>query len=161
MRIGVISDTHGLLRPEVLPALRGCDHILHAGDVGQASILIALRSLAPVTTIRGNVDRSGLCGELPATETVSLAGRLFYLVHNIDDLDLNPAVAGISAVIYGHTHQATTRWKDGVLYFNPGSVGPRRFHLPITLGILECTSDELHPQVLSPQIVSLDCADQE
>ncbi|HUZ05027.1 MAG TPA: metallophosphoesterase family protein [Acidobacteriaceae bacterium] len=149
MRIGVISDTHGLLRPEVIPALRGCEHILHAGDVGDASILESLRAIAPVTAIRGNIDRSGPCASLQVTEAVTLAGRLFYLVHNIDDLDLNPAAAGIGAVLYGHSHQSAIDWKDGVLYFNPGSAGPRRFRLPVTLGILECTSGGMQPQVLS------------
>lgn len=160
MRIGIVSDTHSLLRPEVLPALAGCDHILHAGDVGQSSILIALRQIAPVTAIRGNVDRSGLCAALPATEMVSLAGRYFYLLHNLDQLDLNPAAAGISAIISGHTHQAKNHCKDGVLYFNPGSIGPRRFHLPITLGILECSADEPTAQ-LTPQIITLDYREEE
>ena len=159
MRIGIVSDTHGLLRPEVLPALQGCDHILHAGDVGQASILIALRQIAPVTAIRGNVDRSGLCGALPETEMVTLGGRVFYLLHNLDDLDLNPKAASVSAVIYGHTHEAATRWKDDVLYLNPGSIGPRRFHLPITLSILEL--DITQPdRKLAPEIITLSCREE-
>lgn len=156
MRIGVISDTHGLLRATVLPTLRGCDHILHAGDVGDPSILESLRTIAPVTVIRGNIDSHGPCAFLPATEAVTLAERLFYLVHSIDELDLNPAAAGIAAVLYGHSHQPAIHWKDGVLYFNPGSAGPRRFRLPITLGILECT-----PSALKPQILSLEGTDQE
>jgi hypothetical protein len=149
IRVGVISDTHGLLRPEALVALRGCDHILHAGDVGDASILESLRRIAPVTAIRGNIDQRGLCAALPATETVVLDGHLLYLVHSIDDLDLNPAAAGIAAVVYGHSHQAAIYWERDVLYFNPGSAGPRRFGLPITLGVLECTSTGLRPQILS------------
>ena len=149
MRVGVLSDTHGLLRPEVLPALLGCEHILHAGDVGDASILDVLRTVAPVTAIRGNIDGTGPCAALPATEAVTLAGHLFYLVHSIDDLDLHPAAAGIAAVIYGHSHQAAMDWKDGVLYFNPGSAGPRRFRLGVTLGILECTPAEITPQIFS------------
>ncbi len=156
MRIGILSDTHGLLRPEVLPALQSCEHILHAGDVGQAAILIALRQIAPVTAIRGNVDRSGLCGALPETEMVTLGGRVFYLLHNLDDLDINPRAAGVSAVIYGHTHEAAMRWKDDVLYLNPGSIGPRRFHLPVTLAILEC--DGVQPNLkLTPEIITLYC----
>ncbi len=149
MRIGVLSDTHGLLRAEALAALRGCDHILHAGDVGDPAILEALRKLAPVTAIRGNIDQHGPCAELPATEAVLLDGRWFYLVHSIDDLDLNPAAAGMHAVIYGHSHQPAIEWKHGVLYFNPGSAGPRRFRLPITIGILECGSTGLQPKIIS------------
>ena len=149
MRIGVISDTHGLLRPEVLPALAGCDHILHAGDVGDASILDVLRTIAPMTAIRGNIDRNGPCAALPTTEAITLGERLFYLVHSIDDLDLHPAAAGIAAVLYGHSHQAAMDWKDGILYFNPGSAGPRRFHLPITVGLLECIPGKITPRILS------------
>ncbi len=160
MRIGILSDTHGLLRPEVIPALAGCEHILHAGDVGEASILIALRQIAPVTAIRGNVDRSGLCAALPATEMISLAGRWFYLLHNLDELDIDPAAAGVAAVIYGHTHQAKSHWKNGVLYLNPGSVGPRRFHLPVTLSLLECSAEEPTAE-LAPQIITLDCREEE
>ncbi|HEX4023044.1 MAG TPA: metallophosphoesterase family protein [Acidobacteriaceae bacterium] len=156
MRIGVISDTHGLLRATVLPALQGCDHILHAGDVGDPSILTSLRAIAPVTAIRGNIDRTGPCASLPTTEAVPLAGRLFYLVHSIDDLDLTPAAAGIAAVLYGHSHQPAIDWKDGILFFNPGSAGPRRFRLPITLGILECA-----PSALKPHILFLESTDQE
>ncbi|HUZ05193.1 MAG TPA: metallophosphoesterase family protein [Acidobacteriaceae bacterium] len=149
MRIGVLSDTHGLLRAEALAALRGCDHILHAGDVGDPAILEALRKLAPVTAIRGNIDQHGSCAALPATEAVLLDGHWFYLVHSIDDLDLNPVAAGMDAVIYGHSHQPAIEWKQDVLYFNPGSAGPRRFRLPITIGILECGSAELQPQIIS------------
>ncbi len=121
MRLGVLSDTHGLLRPEVLPALVGVDHILHAGDVGKPEILDALRRIAPVTAIRGNIDLSGPCAELPATEAIELGGHLFYLVHALPDLDLNPEAAGIAAVLYGHSHKPSITWKDEVLYLNPGS----------------------------------------
>jgi putative phosphoesterase len=147
MRIGVISDTHGLLRPEALQALAGCAHILHAGDVGEPAILDALRTIAPLTAIRGNVDREGLCGALPATEAVELAGKLFYLVHRREDLDLDPQGAGVAAVIYGHSHQPEIAWTRGVLYINPGSAGPRRFSLPVTLGFLDCGPDGLTPSL--------------
>ena len=136
MRIGVISDTHGLLRPAALTALQGVAHILHAGDVGDASILTQLAQIAPVTAIRGNIDTSGACADLPSSETVELAGHLLHMVHSLEDLDLNPQQAGISAVIYGHSHKPGTTTKQGVLYLNPGSAGPRRFSLPITLAIL-------------------------
>jgi hypothetical protein len=148
MRIGVISDTHGLLRPEVLQALAGCDHILHAGDVGNDNILDALRTIAPLTAIRGNVDHDGLCGALPATETIDLDRKLFFMIHAREDLDLHPHAAGIAAVIFGHSHQPEISSSHGVLYFNPGSAGPRRFTLPITIGILECSPDGLAPSIV-------------
>ena len=133
MVIGVISDTHGLLRPEALRALAGCEHILHAGDVGEFGILEALGEIAPVTAIRGNVDVSGACGELPGTEAVELGGRLFYLVHSLADLDLDARVAGVDCVVSGHTHRAGIVERGGVLFLNPGSAGPRRFRLPVSL----------------------------
>src|ERR1700742_1548592 len=129
MLIGVISDTHGLLRPEAVAALRGVEHILHAGDVGAIAILDALRKIAPVTAIRGNVDVSGPCAELPATDVVGLGGKLFYLVHSVDGLDINPVAAGVTMVVSGHSHKASVQVRDRVVYFNPGSAGPRRFSL--------------------------------
>jgi uncharacterized protein len=136
MVIGVISDTHGLLRPEALAALRGVEHILHAGDVGEIAILDSLREIAPVTAIRGNVDVRGECAELPATDVVELAGRLFYLVHSVGDLDIEPVAAGVSVVVSGHSHKAAIGMKKGVMYLNPGSAGPKRFSLPVTVGIV-------------------------
>ncbi len=136
MLIGVISDTHGLLRPEALAALRGVEHILHAGDVGDIAILDALREIAPVTAIRGNVDVSGACAELPPTDVVELGDKLFYLVHSVHDLDINPVAAGVAMVVSGHSHKAEVTVRDGVIYFNPGSAGPRRFALPVTVGFV-------------------------
>jgi putative phosphoesterase len=136
MLIGVISDTHGLLRPEALAALAGVEHILHAGDVGEFSILEKLREIAPVTAIRGNVDVSGRCAELPATDVVELDGRGFYLVHSVHDLDINPKVAGVAVVVSGHSHKASVEIKGGVLFFNPGSAAPRRFSKPVTVGFV-------------------------
>jgi putative phosphoesterase len=136
MLIGVISDTHGLMRPEALTALRGVEHILHAGDVGDIAVLDALREIAPVTAIRGNVDIEGACAELPATDVVELGGQLFYLVHSVHGLDINPAAAGVSVVVSGHSHKAAVEMRGGVLYFNPGSAGPRRFSLPVTVGFV-------------------------
>ena len=136
MLVGVISDTHGLLRPEAVAALRGVEHILHAGDVGDIAILDALREIAPVTAIRGNVDVSGACAELPATDVVELGDRLFYLVHSVHDLDINPVAAGVAMVVSGHSHKASVSVRDGVIYFNPGSAGPRRFSLPVTVGFV-------------------------
>jgi len=137
MLIGVISDTHSLLRPEALAALRGSDHILHAGDIGEYEILEQLQQLAPVTAIRGNIDRSGPCSRLPEIEIVDLAGKSIYMLHDRHQLDLDPAAAGIAAVISGHSHHPAIEWRKDVLYFNPGSAGPRRFSLPVSIGFLE------------------------
>src|ERR1700753_856341 len=136
MLIGVISDTHGLMRPEALAALRGVEHILHAGDVGDIAILDALRKIAPVTAIRGNVDTSGPCAERPATDVVELGGKMFYLVHSVHDLDIDPVAAGVAMVVSGHSHKASVAVRGGVVFFNPGSAGPRRFSLPVTVGFV-------------------------
>jgi len=139
MLLAVISDTHGLLRPELLRELRvrgPFDRILHAGDIGDPRILDALNRLAPVTAIRGNVDREGICGQLPATEALELEGCLVYMLHALEDLDLNPTAAQIGVVISGHSHQPSISHRDGVLYLNPGSSGPHRFQLPITFALL-------------------------
>jgi len=147
--IGVISDTHGLLRPAAIEALRGVEHILHAGDVGDASILDALRSVAPVTAIRGNIDVGGPCTHLPATEVVTLHGHTFYMLHDRQALDLDPAAAGFSAVISGHSHKPLLEWRHGVLYMNPGSAGPRRFSLPVSIGLLTIGADGLQPRLVT------------
>jgi putative phosphoesterase len=152
VKIGVVSDTHGLLRPEVLPELRGVDSILHLGDVGDAKILDALREIAPVTAVRGNVDTTGPCSRLPETEVLLIEGGYLYLLHNIDTLHLDPAAAKFSAVLHGHSHKAEIRRHKGVLYFNPGSCGPRRFNLAVTMGFLHLRADG----TLEPQIVKLD-----
>ena len=149
LTIGVISDTHGLLRPEALAALAGVDHILHAGDVGDARILDKLRAIAPLTAIRGNVDVSGVCAALPATDAVELGGRLFYLVHSLHDLDINPAVAGVAAVVSGHSHLAEVQERGGILYLNPGSAGPRRFDLPITLAKVSLTEAGISARIVN------------
>lgn len=140
MTIGVISDTHGLLRPEVVPALAGMERILHLGDVGKASILDELNKIAPVTAIRGNIDRSGPCSELPETDVVLIGEQYIYMLHDLNTLHLDPVAAKFAAVLCGHTHRPCIERKKGVLYFNPGSCGPRRFQLPATIGLL--TLDE-------------------
>ena len=146
--IGVISDTHGLLRPEALPALAGSDHILHAGAVGDAAILDCLRAIAPLTAIRGNIDTHGPCADLPATEAIELSGCLIYILHNLADLDLNPQAAGIGVVLYGHSHQPSITHHEGVLYLNPGSCGPRRFNLPITFARLTLTNAQPTAEII-------------
>jgi len=152
MRIGVISDTHGLLRPEVAPALAGVERILHLGDVGGASILKTLGKIAPVIAIRGNIDREGTCSRLPETEVLLLEGHYIYMLHDLNSLHLDPAAARFAAVLSGHTHKALIEWRKGVLYFNPGSCGPRRFDLRVTVGLLEIGQDS----ALKPEIVHLD-----
>ena len=147
--IGVISDTHGLLRPGAIEALRGVEHILHAGDVGDASILDSLRNVAPVTAIRGNIDVGGPCSHLPATEVVTLDGHTFYMLHDRQALDLDPVAAGFSAVISGHSHKPLIEWRHGVLYMNPGSAGPRRFSLPVSIGLLTIGADGLQPRLVT------------
>lgn len=137
MRIGVISDTHGLLRPEALCALEGVQLIIHAGDVGAPEILTQLKLIAPVFAVRGNVDTEPWAEELPLSTVVEISGFHFYVLHNLRDLDLNPKAAGFDAVVTGHTHQAGQHDDCGVLYLNPGSAGPRRFQLPVTLASLE------------------------
>ena len=132
----ILSDTHHLLRPEVMPHLRGVDGILHAGDIGDIRILDTLRTLAPTIAIRGNIDTSGATAALPAIEARELAGQLVYMLHSLSDLDLNPQAATIAVVISGHTHQPQIETRNGVLFLNPGSCGPRRFSLPVTMAML-------------------------
>jgi putative phosphoesterase len=145
--LGVISDTHGLLRPEAKAALAGCDAIVHAGDIGKPEVLDELATIAPVTAVRGNVDRWA-ARRLPATAVLELAGRDFYVLHDVNELDLDPAAAGFAAVVAGHSHVPSVARKDGVLYLNPGSAGPRRFKLPIALARVRVTVDALEPEIL-------------
>ena len=151
MKLGIVSDTHGLLRPEVAPALNGVEMILHIGDVGKISILKDLEKIAPVTAIRGNVDTEGPCANLPETEVVLADGQYIYMLHDLKSIHLDPAAAKFAAVLHGHTHVPNFYHRKGVLYFNPGSCGPRRFELPVTLGLLTVSADG----VLEPKIVTL------
>jgi putative phosphoesterase len=150
--IGVISDTHGLLRPEAVEALRGSDRILHAGDVGAPEILEALAKLAPVTAIRGNVDTDPWARSLPATEVVEIGGVSIYMLHDRGQLDLKPEAAGFHAVIYGHSHQPKIEERKGVLYFNPGSAGPRRFNLPVSVGRLTIIAGNVKAELIELKI---------
>jgi len=134
--IGVISDTHGLLRPEALAALHGSDYIVHAGDIGDPLILKKLAEIAPVTAIRGNVDREAWARKIPTTNVLEVAGVSIYVLHNLNELDLKPEAGGFRVVVFGHSHVAKQEEKNGVLYFNPGCAGPRRFRLPVTVGRL-------------------------
>lgn len=148
--IGVISDTHGLLRPEAVRALRGADHIIHAGDVGAPEILQQLASIAPgaVTAIRGNVDNADWARGLPETEVVELAGVSIYVLHDLAQLDLKPDAAGFKVVISGHSHVPKQAKRSGVLYFNPGSAGPRRFKLPVTVGKLTVSDGNVRGEIV-------------
>ena len=148
MIIGVISDTHGLLRPEAIEALRGSDHIIHAGDIGKPEILDQLKTIAPVTAVRGNVDGASWAKRIPLTDVVEVSGVSIYVLHILDQLDLKPEAAGFSAVIYGHSHVPSQEMKNGVLYFNPGSAGPKRFKLPITIGKLFLENSKLRGEIV-------------
>ena len=137
MKLGLISDTHGLLREEAVDALRGSELIIHAGDVGKPEILTALETLAPVVAVRGNIDTAPWASRLPATAVAEAAGTLIYVIHDVHDLDLDPAAAGFRIVVSGHSHQPVSSERAGVLYVNPGSAGPRRFQLPVTVARLD------------------------
>ena len=148
MKIGIISDTHGLLRPEAVERLAGVDHIIHAGDIGRPDVISDLRRIAPVTAVRGNVDRDEWAAGYPQTELVKLGGRFFYVLHNLAELDVDPVAAGIDVVVSGHSHQPKIETVDGVVYLNPGSAGPRRFSLPIALATLDLSGDAIRPRIL-------------
>ena len=156
MIVGLISDTHGLLRDEALEALRGSDLIVHAGDVGAPEILAALRALAPVVAVRGNTDTETWASDLPATAVAEAGGTTIYVLHNLRELDLNPAAAGFHVVVSGHTHKPERVERSGVLYLKPGSAGPRRFDLPITvgridLGVAPCSVEIIHLRASVPR----------
>jgi len=148
MIIGVISDTHGLLRPEAVELLRGSEHIIHAGDIGTPEIVGELEKIAPVTAIRGNVDTQAWAQRFAETEVVELGGVFLYVIHDANAIDLNPKAAGFAAVISGHSHKPNQELKDGVLYFNPGSAGPRRFKLPISVGRLTIVDRKVSGEIL-------------
>jgi putative phosphoesterase len=152
--LGVISDTHGLLRREAVEALRGSDRILHAGDVGDPEILEALARIAPVTAIRGNVDTGPWARGLPEAEVVEAGGVSIYMLHDLNRLDLKPEAAGFRVVIYGHSHNPKIEERNGVLYFNPGSAGPRRFKLPVSLGKLTIEAGTVHTELMELKVKS-------
>lgn len=147
LRIGVVSDTHGLLRPETKCLLAGANHIIHGGDIGTPDIVPALRRIAPVTAIRGNVDKGDWAKEFPETELVELAGVSIYVLHDLNALQIDPAAHGINVVISGHSHAPRIRTNDGVLYVNPGSAGRRRFKLPVTLATMDIGPGGLRPVI--------------
>jgi len=147
--VGVISDTHGLLRPEAVDALAGSDLIVHAGDVGDPAILDRLRLIAPVVAVRGNVDTAPWASSLPISDVVDAAGRHLHVLHIVETLDVDPVAAGFAAVIFGHSHQPSSEMKRGVLWLNPGSAGPRRFSLPVTLARLRISTSSLDCEIVN------------
>jgi putative phosphoesterase len=149
--VGVISDTHGLLRDEAVAALQGSELIIHAGDIGKPEVLERLREIAPVHAVRGNNDRDAWASRLPLTEVVEVGGVHAYLLHDIADLDIDPAAAGMAAVITGHSHKPVAEVRDGVLFLNPGSAGPRRFRLPITVARLEIEDGRVRSEIVDLQ----------
>jgi putative phosphoesterase len=149
MMVGVISDTHGLERPEALAALRGAEHIIHAGDIVEPAILQSLAALAPVTAVRGNNDRGPWAKTLPTTAVVPVGGLLVFVLHDLAELDLDPTAAGFRVVVAGHSHQPRQQERDGVLYFNPGSAGPRRFRLPISVGRLHVEAGTVRGELVT------------
>ncbi len=148
MRIGVISDTHGLVREQAVAALHGSDLILHAGDVGSSDVLEALAEIAPVHAVRGNVDRDAWADELPETRTLAIAGHRIHLRHDVAGLDIDPAAEQLDAVIFGHSHKPLVEERSGLLYLNPGSAGPRRFRLPICLALLDVGDSGIVPRIV-------------
>lgn len=148
LRIGLISDTHGLLRPEAVEFLRGCDHIVHGGDIHKPGILEHLARISPVTAVRGNNDKGAWADILPDTELVHFAEKRIYVIHDISQIDIDPHAAQVDVVVYGHSHKPSIEERNGVLYINPGSAGPRRFKLPITVGELSIDNGTLRSRVV-------------
>lgn len=152
MVIGIISDTHGLLRPEARDALKGADLIIHAGDIGNEFILDELGSIAPVVAVRGNMDHEGWARNLKSTEYIEKQDISFYAIHDIAMLDLDPTASGLDVVISGHSHRPSVQSHDGVLYINPGSAGPRRFKLPVSVALLKINGRTLKPEIITLKV---------
>lgn len=148
IRVGLISDTHGLLRPQALAALAGCRQIIHAGDIGDAAILDALRAIAPVTAVRGNNDKGAWADRIPESAVLQVGAIRIYVIHDLAELDLDPAAAGFQVVVAGHSHKPRQEIRAGVLYINPGSAGPRRFTLPVAVARLDVTGAGVVPQLI-------------
>jgi putative phosphoesterase len=150
--VGVISDTHGLLRPQAVAALRGANMIIHAGDVGNPDVIKALEDVAPTFAVRGNIDKGTWAADLPMTELVEVGEQVFYVLHEISQLDFDPAEAGFAAVVFGHSHQPLIETRQGVLFLNPGSAGPRRFKLPIAVARIAVSGRYMHPEILELRV---------
>jgi uncharacterized protein len=148
LRMGLISDTHGLLRPEARSFLEGSDYIVHGGDIGDSKVLEALASIAPVTAVRGNNDRGSWAVHIPETQLLQVGGIFVYAVHDIAQLDIEPGPAGVRVVVSGHSHKPSVEQRDGILYVNPGSAGPRRFKLPISVGELMVVGSDVSARIV-------------
>jgi uncharacterized protein len=146
--IGIISDTHNLLRLEAVNALKGSEIIIHAGDIGSPEIIDRLKNIAPVYAVRGNIDRSPWEDTLPTTDIIEISGKFLYVLHNIHEIDVDPVAAGFDAVISGHSHKPNIENKNGVFFINPGSAGPRRFSLPVTIARLQIVGDSISCDVI-------------
>ena len=153
-RVGLISDTHGLLRPEAIAFLRGSDFIVHAGDIGDAGVLKELKALAPVTVVRGNNDKARWAEDIGETEVLQIGDVFIYVLHNLAELDLDPVAAGFRIVVSGHSHRPSVEDRDGVLYVNPGSSGPRRFKRPVAVGELEIVGHSVKAKVIELEVSS-------
>lgn len=151
-RLGIISDTHGLLRPEALTFLRGCDHIVHAGDIGATEVLARLSGIAPVTAVRGNNDHGPWAEALAEAELFEFSGACIYAIHDLAQLDIDPSSAGVRVVVSGHSHKPVIERRDGVLYVNPGSAGPRRFRLPVAVAELVVVGSELEARIVELEV---------
>jgi putative phosphoesterase len=147
--VGLISDTHGLLRPQAIDALRRSELIIHAGDIGKLEVIHQLRAIAPTFAVRGNVDSQAWAADFPTTEAVEIGQVIFWVLHEISQLDLNPVAAGFAAVVFGHSHQPSIETRDGALYINPGSAGPRRFRLPATVARVSITGRAIRPEIIN------------
>ena len=152
LRVGVISDTHGLLRPEAVAALQGSDLIIHAGDIGRPEVIEQLREVAPTFEVRGNNDEGAWAAGVPATRIVDVGELLFYVLHEIPRLDVDPAVAGYAAVVSGHSHRPSVEFRGGILYLNPGSAGPRRFKLPVAVARVGVLGREMRPEIVELRV---------
>jgi putative phosphoesterase len=150
--VGIISDTHGLLRPQASAALRGSHLIIHAGDVGKPDVIDELRAIAPTFIVRGNVDTGAWASHLPMTEQVEVGELRFFVLHDISQLDLDPAAAGFAAVVFGHSHVPSLETRQGVLFLNPGSAGPRRFRLPVAVARVGVSGRRLRPEIVELQV---------
>ena len=147
-RVGIISDTHGQIRPQALDALQGSEYIIHAGDIGKGAIIEALQEIAPVTAVHGNIDKAEVRALYPSDAVLQLGSRFVYVLHIIDDLRIDPVAAGFQVVVYGHSHKPAMHRKDGVLYLNPGSAGPRRFSLPVSVAMLQISDTGIDAEIL-------------
>jgi uncharacterized protein len=150
--VGIISDTHGLVRPEAVKALKGSELLIHAGDIGNPQVIEQLHEIAPTFVVRGNNDRGAWAADLPVTQVVEVGELLFYVLHEISQLDVDPAVAGFAAVVSGHSHQPSIQFRDGVLYLNPGSAGPRRFSLPVAVARVHVSGRQMRPEIVELRV---------